>query len=127
LCADAHVASSLRELGGGALVAGTGSLAYTQAVMQRRDIDTRLPSTGQNKPVRLTAHAREQCVERGATEHEVVQAVRDGAREPAKRGRELCRFNFAYDKQWQGKLYPIKQVAPVVVEEPDEIAVITFL
>jgi len=28
------------------------------------------------KPIRLTKHAREQCVERGATEAEVVEAIR---------------------------------------------------
>lgn len=77
------------------------------------------------KPVRLTKHAREQCVERGATEAEVVEAVRLGAREPAKLGRELCRFNFSFAKRWQGKLYAIKQVAPVIKEEAGETVVIT--
>jgi len=28
------------------------------------------------KPIRLTKHAREQCVERGAMESEVVEAIR---------------------------------------------------
>jgi hypothetical protein len=77
------------------------------------------------KPVRLTKHAREQAVERGATEAEVVEAIRRGSREPAKQGRELCRFNFPFGRQWQGNNYAIKQVAPVIKDEANEIVVIT--
>jgi hypothetical protein len=77
------------------------------------------------KPIRLTKHALEQCKERGATEGEVKQAIEQGTREAAKRGREICRINLSYGKMWQGKFYPIKQVAPVIKEESDEIVVIT--
>jgi len=74
---------------------------------------------------RLTKHAREQASERGANEAEVKEAITKGSREPAKHGRKLCRYNFRFGKNWQGKHYPIKQVAPVVKEEPNEIVVIT--
>ena len=77
------------------------------------------------KPVRFTAHARVQCAERGATEAEVVKAVREGARELARSGRELYRLNLTYGCRWQSKLYAVKQVAPVVKEEPEEIVIIT--
>lgn len=77
------------------------------------------------KPIRLTRHAQEQCDERGATEAEVRQAIEQGSREPAKLGRELCRFNFLFGQSWQGKVYAIKQVAPVIKEELNEIVVIT--
>ena len=77
------------------------------------------------KHIRLTRHAREQCVERGATEDEVIRAVEQGTREAAKLGRMLCRFNYPYNRAWQGKLYAIKQVTPVIKEESDEIVVIT--
>ena len=77
------------------------------------------------KPIRLTKHAREQAAERGATEAEVVEAIRRGSREPAKQGRELCRFNFPFGRQWQGNIYAIKQVAPVIKDEANEIVVIT--
>jgi hypothetical protein len=66
------------------------------------------------KPIRLTRHARDQARERGATEAEVQEAVTKGAREPAKRGRWFCRYNFGYGKRWQGKMYAIKQVAPII-------------
>ena len=77
------------------------------------------------KPIRLTKHAREQASERGTNEAEVKEAITKGSREPAKHGRELCRYNFRFGKNWQGKHYPIKQVAPVIQEEPNEIVVIT--
>ena len=46
-------------------------------------------------------------------------------REPAKRGRFMYRLNFQYAAHWQDKFYAIKQVAPVVVEEQNEIVVVT--
>ena len=77
------------------------------------------------KPVRLTKHALLQCQERGATEEEVRQAIADGKREPTKLGRMVCRYNFRYEQSWGGEFYPVKQVAPVIKEEPEEIVVIT--
>jgi hypothetical protein len=77
------------------------------------------------KPVRLTKHAREQCVERGVTEAEVRHAIEHGTREPAKLGRQMCRFNFTFGQSWQGKIYAIKQVASVIKEEAQEVVVIT--
>ncbi|MDQ6939787.1 MAG: DUF4258 domain-containing protein [Verrucomicrobiota bacterium] len=77
------------------------------------------------KRIRLSKHAQEQARERGATPAEVQDAVRKGSREPAKLGRELCRYNFAFNRKWQGKHYPIKQVAPIIKEEPNETIVIT--
>ena len=77
------------------------------------------------KPIRLTRHAVEQSAERGATEEEVVEAIRKGSRESAAKGRELCRFNFSFGQKWQGRIYPIKQVAPVIKEEDNETVVIT--
>jgi len=77
------------------------------------------------KPVRLTVHARLQCAERGASEQEVIQAVREGTREPGRLGRTLCRLNLAFDRNWQGNWYAVKQVAPVIQEEAEEIIVVT--
>ena len=77
------------------------------------------------KTICLTAHAVEQCAERGATEDEVREAIERGVREPAKRGRSLYRLNFQYQAEWQGKFYALKQVAPVAVEEENEVVVVT--
>jgi hypothetical protein len=76
-------------------------------------------------PIRFTQHAREQCVERGANEEEVTQAILNGSRETAKSNRILCRYNFSYGQTWQGKRYQIKQVAPVIKETAKETIVIT--
>jgi len=77
------------------------------------------------KRIRLSRHAQEQMVERGASEGEVQEAIRKGSREPTTRGREMCRYNFAFNRKRQGKHYPIKQVAPIFKEESNEIVVIT--
>lgn len=77
------------------------------------------------KRIRLTRHAKEQAAERGAIEAEVKETVLKGARRPAKHGREMCRFNFAFGGVWQGKRYSVKQVAPVITEKANEIVVIT--
>lgn len=71
------------------------------------------------KPIHLTAHAKLQCIERGATEAEVIQAIRNGQRESVKAGRLLYRYNIAFNKLWQEKFYAVKQVAPIVADEPD--------
>ena len=77
------------------------------------------------RSIRLTVHAKEQCMERGASEGEVKEAIRRGARQAAKHGRFLYRLNFEYRAEWQGRFYAIKQVAPVVAEEQNEIVVAT--
>lgn len=77
------------------------------------------------KHVRLSKHAQEQAAERGATSREVKEAVGKGSREPTTRGREICRYNFAFKRKWQGKYYAIKQVAPIIKEEANEVIVIT--
>ena len=77
------------------------------------------------KRVRFSKHAEEQALERGGTRAEVEEAIRKGSREPATRGREMCRYNFVFDRNWQGKRYSVKQVAPVIKEEANEIVVIT--
>jgi hypothetical protein len=77
------------------------------------------------KRIRFSKHAQEQAVERGTTRAEVEEAIRKGSREPAVRGREMCRYNFVFNRKWQGKHYSIKQVAPVITEEANETVVIT--
>jgi len=77
------------------------------------------------KRIRLSKHAQEQALERGATRSEVEEAIRKGSREPATRGREMFRYNFLFNRKWQGKHYAVKQVAPIIKEESNEIVVIT--
>ena len=77
------------------------------------------------KPIRLSEHAKQQLQFRGATEQEVVQAIRTETWGPAEVGRFECRKNFTFNTEWNGKYYSTRQVRPIFVDEPDEIAVVT--
>ncbi|UXE62620.1 MAG: DUF4258 domain-containing protein [Woronichinia naegeliana WA131] len=77
------------------------------------------------KPIRLSKHAQEQCLERGTNELEVVHAIRTGICQKAKAGRFKYQATFQYDAVWQGKFYTLKKVAPVVAETELELVVIT--
>ncbi|MBW2331743.1 MAG: hypothetical protein JRF30_12745 [Deltaproteobacteria bacterium] len=67
---------------------------------------------GKGKPIRLSEHARQQLRFRGATEQEVIEAIRTETWETA----ELGRLKNYYDT---------KQVRPIFVEEHDEVIVVT--
>ena len=77
--------------------------------------------------VRLHSHARERMAERGATEVEVIAAVRKGERFPAKFGRTGFRRNFAFDGEWRGHRYGTKQVEAYAVKEGADWLVITVV
>jgi hypothetical protein len=44
---------------------------------------------------------------------------------PARSGRILCRLNIDFAAEWQEKYYAVKQVAPIIVEQGGETAVVT--
>jgi hypothetical protein len=77
------------------------------------------------KPVRLSQHALRYVSKRGFAVEEVEDAIRTSPWNPAELGRLDCRKDFPYNKQWNGKIYPTKQIRPVFVEEAGEIVVIT--
>ena len=77
------------------------------------------------KPIRLSAHAREQLQFRGATEDEVMEAIKTATWEVAESGRQECKKDFSFATQWNNKYYMTKQVRPIFVEEDKEIVVIT--
>ena len=77
------------------------------------------------KPIRLSGHARENMRYRGATEGEVLEAIRTTSWNPARGGRLECRKDFVYEREWDGRFYSTKQVRPIFVEEADEIVVVT--
>jgi len=78
-----------------------------------------------SKPVEFSPHAREKMLDRGASEAEVEIAIRTGNPEPARRERLMFRKNFAFNRQWRGNSYAVKQVAPIVAEESDRLVVVT--
>jgi hypothetical protein len=77
------------------------------------------------KLIRLSEHARQQLEFRGATEQQIVEAIRTKTWEPAELGRLECRKNFVFNSEWNKKYYDTKQVRPIFVDEPDEIIVVT--
>ncbi len=77
------------------------------------------------KPIRLSAHARQQLRFRGVTEQEVIDAILSEPWGPAELGRLERRKNYIFGREWNGKEYATKQVRPVFVEESAEIVVVT--
>jgi hypothetical protein len=77
------------------------------------------------KSIRLSGHARENIIYRGATEDEVIDAICNASWGPAEQGRLECRKDFACGNEWNGKFYTTKQVRPIFKEELNEIVVIT--
>ena len=77
------------------------------------------------KPIRLSNHALRYVSKRGFTVAEVEDAIRTSPLGAAELGRLDCRKDFAYGKEWNGKVYATKQVRPVFVEEGGQIVVIT--
>ncbi|MBV8845249.1 MAG: DUF4258 domain-containing protein [Bryobacterales bacterium] len=77
------------------------------------------------KPVVLTRHARDRCIQRGATEADVIAAIRTGSRESAQRGLWLYRLNLEYNRAWGDNTFAVQQVVPVVDEEQERFVVIT--
>jgi hypothetical protein len=57
------------------------------------------------KPITFSQHARVQMAERGASDEEVIQAIRTGEEAPGKRGRLAYRKNFQFDRVWGGRRY----------------------
>jgi len=65
--------------------------------------------------------------ERGATEQEVVSAVKKGERFEAKFGRTGFRRNYVFEKEWRGTHYKNKQVEVYAVREDDDWLVISVI
>lgn len=77
------------------------------------------------RPIVFSDHALHQARERGATEDEVCEAVREGEPVPAQGARSGYRLNFPFGRSWGGREYATKQVMPIVAEETDRIIVVT--
>lgn len=77
------------------------------------------------KPIKFSQHALDNMTDRGASKEEVETAIRAGERFPAKKGRLAFRKNFSYNGEWKGRFYQVKQVMPIVAEEPERLMVVT--
>lgn len=79
------------------------------------------------KPIRFSNHARLQMSLRGASEEDVIRAIRLGRWESAKMGRFQSKYRFDFNKiaLTNQKFYKHKTVEPIFADEADEIVVIT--
>ena len=77
--------------------------------------------------VRFHPHAQERMRERGTTEDEVKNTIRQGEQFPAKFNRTGFRRNFLFDSKWRGKHYRTKQVETYAVREGADWVVITII
>jgi len=77
------------------------------------------------KPIRFSKHALGDVASRGFSVAEIEEEIRTCPWSAAELGRLDCRKDFAYGREWNGKVYATKQVCPVFVDEADEIVVIT--
>jgi len=77
------------------------------------------------KPIKFSTHALDNMADRGVLKQEVELAIKTGECFPAKKGRLSFRKNLIYNDMWKGKFYQVKQVMPIVVEEPDRVVVVT--
>lgn len=77
--------------------------------------------------VRFHPHARQRMAERGASEAEVLAAVREGERFEAKYGRAGFRRNFVFEREWRGRFYRMKQVELYAVLEGQDWLVISVI
>ncbi len=73
----------------------------------------------------ISNHAKQQMLERGATEQEVRLAILKGESEPARKSRIMYKKNFQFNNTWREKKYKIKQVAPIVKKENSNLIVVT--
>jgi hypothetical protein len=75
--------------------------------------------------IEFSDHARQQMIERGATETEVRLAIEQGDTEPAREGRTMHRKSVDFEADWRGRHYRSKQVAAVVAKDGDKLVVVT--
>jgi hypothetical protein len=78
------------------------------------------------KHIILSDHATKQMIERGASKEEVIEAIRNGEKLPAKHGCVAYRHNFQYNSKWSNKFYHIKQVVAIVKEEKSMVVITVY-
>ena len=77
--------------------------------------------------MKLHSHAIARMIERGASEEEVVGAIREGERFPAKFGRQGFRRNLNFDENWRGQHYGTKQIEAIAIYEDGDWLVISVI
>ncbi len=79
------------------------------------------------KPIRFSKHAKSQMFLRGASEEDVITAIKQGKWESAKLGKFQSNYRFDFNSiaLTNQKFFKYKIVEPIFADEPDEIVIIT--
>ena len=79
------------------------------------------------KSIRLSAYALSYIVKRGIAVAEVEETIATMPWKAAEQGmnRPECSKEFPFNQYWNRRLYSIKQVRPIFVDDPLEILVVT--
>jgi len=79
------------------------------------------------KPIRFSEHAKTRSLQRGATEEEVLECIRQSPRFVLQGGRFSARKVLPFDRisPMNNKYYRFKTIEPVFADTPDEIVVVT--
>ena len=78
-----------------------------------------------NKHIKLSQHAKIRATFRGATEEEIIDAIKTSPWQPSELNKLECRKDFVFNSIWNKKFYKTKQIRPIFIEEEKEIMVIT--
>lgn len=80
-------------------------------------------------PIRISAHARQQMLARGATEAEVRAVIERGQRESALRQKFKARLTFSFNRSspTNNQTYRFKTVEAIWAEDFDDVTVVTVL
>ena len=72
-------------------------IIFKEAERKIEKLKEELKESSEELAIEISDHAKQQMVERGATENEVITAIKSGDSEPARRGRILYRKNFQFN------------------------------
>ena len=82
-------------------------------------------SDATKRPFRLSGHAQGYLTRRGFNEREVKETIRNSPWGSVRGSRLEAMMEFENNAEWNGTYYATKRVRPILVEEPDEIVVVT--
>ena len=77
------------------------------------------------KPVAFSRHARQRLAERGTTEEEVIETIRDAPWILVESRRYAATKWYPFGQEHDGSFYAGKDVRPIFVDEPERLLVVT--
>jgi len=77
--------------------------------------------------IKIDDHAKERAIERGATEDEIYETLKNGGVLPARNNRFAREKIFLFEGEWNGKIYKEKQVKVIYIIEMNILTIITVI